>query len=478
VLTVPSRRLAAVALDPPAVRALPALLRLPVLVPLATAVAAVSLLAGSSPTYDVWAWLVWGREIAHGQLETETGPGFKPLAVAVTTLLAPFGDAAPQLWLVLARAGSLVALGAAARLAWRVAGPVAAWIAGVSFVTITWFVGYLLPHGMADPLGVALVFLAVDLHLDRRYRRAFWLLVAAALLRPEPWPFVFGYALLLWRGHRVFPVPLAAGLVLIPVAWYLPELLSTGNPFRTVERAQDPTSGGPLLTEVPARAVLGYLDDGLWAWVEVGALLAVVIAIPLRDRVVLTWAGFAAGWALLVAGMAQLNVSSGISRYLFPVWAMGCVLAGVGWVHAVRLVPAGPGRRTRPLAAGLVVLAAVPAAVSFLAALPDHARQVRHQQGGYEALPRALAAAGGADAVFGCGMPGTAGEMVPYLAWLTDRHLKEIGPWPTFQGALLQTRVTPRAPLGPEPYYFLTYRRLGSATAHGVPWVVLTSCPG
>ena len=57
------------------------------------AIAAVSLLFPSTPTYDPWAWIMWGREIVHLDLVTEGGPSWKPLPVIVTTLSAPFGEA-------------------------------------------------------------------------------------------------------------------------------------------------------------------------------------------------------------------------------------------------------------------------------------------------------------------------------------------------------------------------------------------------
>ncbi|MBI5105807.1 MAG: hypothetical protein HZB46_12665, partial [Solirubrobacterales bacterium] len=93
---------------------------------LVLAAAAASLLAPSQPGYDAWAWLLWGREVAHLDLDTVDGPAFKPLPVAVTTVLSAFGGAAPELWLVLARAGAIAAVLLGARLAWRLAGGSAA----------------------------------------------------------------------------------------------------------------------------------------------------------------------------------------------------------------------------------------------------------------------------------------------------------------------------------------------------------------
>ena len=54
----------------------------------------------AGPTYDPWAWIIWGREITEGDLDTRTGPSWKPLPVLFTTPFALTGDAgAPELWL-------------------------------------------------------------------------------------------------------------------------------------------------------------------------------------------------------------------------------------------------------------------------------------------------------------------------------------------------------------------------------------------
>jgi hypothetical protein len=86
-------------------------LPLPVAIVVASLVlAALSLLLPSAPTYDPWAWIIWGREIAGLDLDTVDGPSWKPLPVIQTTLTAPLGEASPYLWLVTARAGAIAAL--------------------------------------------------------------------------------------------------------------------------------------------------------------------------------------------------------------------------------------------------------------------------------------------------------------------------------------------------------------------------------
>ena len=90
------------------------------------ALAALSLLLPSQPSYDPFAWLVWGHEIAHGSLDTTGGSSWKPLPVVFTVLFAPFSrvdDTIPVApWMVVARTGALLALVLAFRLASRLPG--------------------------------------------------------------------------------------------------------------------------------------------------------------------------------------------------------------------------------------------------------------------------------------------------------------------------------------------------------------------
>src|SRR4051794_39825139 len=107
------------------------------------ALAALSLLLPSVPTYDPWAWIIWGREVAHLDLVTTTGPSWKPLPVIFTTPFSLAGDdGAPLLWLLVARAGGILAFAMAYRLAARLAGAVARAVApGSPFLG-----GDLFPH--------------------------------------------------------------------------------------------------------------------------------------------------------------------------------------------------------------------------------------------------------------------------------------------------------------------------------------------
>jgi hypothetical protein len=107
------------------------------------ALAALSLLGPSQPAYDPWAWLIWGREIVHLDLVTDRGPSWKPLPVLFTTPFSLFGDdAAPELWLVIGRAGGLLALAMAYRLAARLGGRLAGVVAVVSVALADLFLSF------------------------------------------------------------------------------------------------------------------------------------------------------------------------------------------------------------------------------------------------------------------------------------------------------------------------------------------------
>src|SRR3954453_2567779 len=86
------------------------------------ALAAASLALPSGLSYDQYAWLIWGRDLAPLGLSVD-GPGtsWKPLPAMIDALLTPLGRSAPYGWLVIARAGALFAVWMAARVAWRLA---------------------------------------------------------------------------------------------------------------------------------------------------------------------------------------------------------------------------------------------------------------------------------------------------------------------------------------------------------------------
>src|SRR3954447_10850779 len=285
------------------------------------AVGALSLLAPTTPTYDPWAWLIWGREVLHLNLDTHFGPSWKPLPVALTTIFALVPGAAPALWVAVARAGALAAIALGYRVARRLGGGVAGGL--IAAVTIAVSTDFLRFAACGDSEGIllALLLLGIDLHLSGRTRAALWAGFGAALLRPESWAFVGGYALWgAWRDPAARK--LVAGLALATLAlWFGPELWGSGNAWRGGQRAHDPNPNSLAFAEHPAREVAKRALSMTPAIAVVG-LIAALFQRPLR---LLALAAMA--WVVEVAVMTEAGFS-GNARYLIAPVCLACVAGG------------------------------------------------------------------------------------------------------------------------------------------------------
>jgi hypothetical protein len=388
--------------------------------------AALSLLLPSAPTYDPWAWIIWGREITQLDLDTVDGPSWKPLPVLFTTVFALFGDtAAPNLWLVVARAGSLAALPLAFLLARRLTGEgpggyVAGGVAVVGIVVSPWWLrnGAL---GNSEGLLVALLIAGLLAHVAGRRGWAFAFALGVALLRPEAWPFVGLYALWLVYDERARLKWVAAGLASLPVLWLGPELWGSGNALRASDRAQQPNPDSAAFADNPFLAVLQDSVEMIsWASVA-GAAILVALAIARRDRTTLWIAGVAVGWIVLVAAMTS-NGFSGNLRYLIPPASLLIVLGAAGIVRAAR-----PLTQARPLALGALAVALVVAfAFQDVDELDDQVRSVDYQATNTDALPDVIEQAGGAAFLRRCGHAYTNPFLVPQVAWYLDVHAQQV----------------------------------------------------
>lgn len=370
-------------------------------VAVALALAAVSLALPFFPVYDPWAWLVWGRELLQGSFETAAGPSWKPLPVLIDAPLSLLGGAAPKAWLLVARTGWICAPLLAGLLAARLSGSetgrwrwVAAAVAAGS-VALTWdsftpplrqFTG-----GLSEPLLVALVLGAIWAALDERPGRVLGLGTAAALLRPEVWPFLAVWA---WFATRERPRLRAAAIaiaIFVPLAWFVPDIVGAGTPLEGGETAR---AGGiePLdALEVLGRALAAPLAA---AWLGIALLLwreRDGLGQPLR--VLLAGAG---AWIALVALMAIAGFA-GLPRFLAPATAVIAVLGGVGLARAGTGVvelrpPIAPQSSTTPQDSalkGLVAVALVLAVAGFgwrVAELPGDLEVVERQTSSIEHL--------------------------------------------------------------------------------------------
>jgi hypothetical protein len=462
---------------------LPRILRARFLIPACIVLAIASLAVARSPTFDVWAWLVWGREIGHLQLHTSGGPQFKPLPVAVTSLASVFGDAAVPIWMVVARAAGLLAVAGAARLAWRVVGPPAAVIAVVSVLSIQLFSDYLMAFGMSEPMLAAFALWAVDQHYAGRRKTVYWLIFGAALLRVEAWPFLLGYAILADRRREIPRGLLVVLLLVTPAAWFLPEWWGSGHPLRTGGGQAVP--GDPSSYRHPGVAVLSMAFEDLLSWVWIGALVGVGWAAWVRHEVLLKITWVAVLWLAIVALLSEAGISSGVARYLIVTHVIACVLAGVGWTVVMRairthLANQAVGRVVAPL---VIAALAVPSALTLDGWLRDGIHGVRHQEAVYEATAKAVSRAGGPAVLNKCGTyTWTRDYRGTQVAWLLHRPLPDVQSLAVpqnvanFKGTMVQIVDRPGDPLLPKPFPFLTYHEAGRASVDGVPTVVLSPC--
>jgi hypothetical protein len=464
---------------------------------------ALSLLYPSTPSYDPWGWLLWGREILHLDLNTVGANTFKPLPVLFTLPFALFGKAQPDLWLVVARAGMVFAVAMAFRLAARItiwfgAGPAGrqgvsrllAYGPAVLAGAIAGFTVLISPQyirngalGYSECLGAGLVLLAVDRHLDDKPRQTFIIGFFPALDRPEIWPFWGLYGLYLWRrdpGARKLIIALFA---LVPALWFLPELWGSGALFRGVAHDLHPTAGAPAYTKCPfCTEMKSAVYISLLRTTVVAGVLAVGVAIAIRralrrrtselgpalreqahrpEGIVLALSVMALLWFLEISLMTQYGFS-GNQRYMIiggaPVMVVGGVAVGVvAWKLGGLL-----GRWSRPALGTVVGVLAAGAAFFFIpgwAGTSFHARQLdralHYQAELRHDVSAAIRRAGGAKAVLACGKVETENFQVPMVAW----HLgvqsvqvsDEIPPAIAARVAnvIFQTRVTGTAPLRP-----------------------------
>jgi hypothetical protein len=370
------------------------------------------------PSYDPWSWIVWGREVVdpHLSFTVGGGPSWKPLPVLFTTVYGLFGGASPTLWVITARAGGLLSLVAAYRLGalvtrsaladddarWQ---PVVAGVFAAAGVVLTQEWSYYMFRGTSEPMLVGAALWAVDRHLAGRRGEAFALGVAASLIRPEAWPFILLYAAWLWRrdsGDWRLRAALLGGLALIPILWFVPPWIGSGQPFLAASHAKDYNGhlGKHPFLEVLRRGV----DLQVAPMLALGIVAVVLGWVRGRNRLILGMAAAAIAWWVLVVAMT-LDGYPGLERFYLPAAGLICVLAGVGLVWVATL--AGALLRARPLLAGVaatVVLVAV--SIPLSTNRIDEARAQKpiasRAATRLDQLSAAVAAVGGHRAVYPC----------------------------------------------------------------------------
>jgi hypothetical protein len=499
---------------------------------LTLALGALSLLAPSTPSYDPWSWMLWAREIVHGHLViTTSGTSWKPLPMIFTIPFALLGSrVAPDLWLVVARAGAIAAVLMAFRLAYRLVADLAAErldrdrglavrapavLAGMVALVALGFAArgaYITDNGLgySDALAAALALVAIDCVLDRRHRAAFLVGFLVALDRPEIWLFWVPYGLWLARRDRSMRTLVAVCFTLQPLAWFVPVYLGSGHFGSSITRATNPRANS-----------LAYASDPFWAELSKAALPTIMLRIKLMAALFVIAAGAATwrarrrgaappgasgralsaavaiglgglAWFTVIAVMTQIGFS-GNNRYLVLGAALvdvcgavgfGCLAIGVAAVLTRAPHGDGAGLRRAALAgtaATAVVFALLPAWIqgSDFVALPKLHRALLYQARLRTDLGRAIALVGGRDRLLACGSVMVEGFQVPMVAYALDVPTTRVlappalatdpGPEPD---TILQTRATQSSGLLPrvQDWNAAHYTYRGSAG----PWNTFT----
>ncbi len=447
---------------------------------LALALAGLSLLYPSTPSYDPWSWLVWGREIFHGSLHIAGGSSWKPLPVIFTTVLAAFGSAQPNLWLLIARAGAVISVlmtaklamritwaltvrgredGWAQRLSWggRAAAIAPALLAGAIALVCTTFTAHFPGNmllGYSEGVMVAATLIAAERAWDGHHHQAFALGIIPSLDRPEFWIIWGPYGLwLMWRDRRAIPLVLGLGVLML-LLWVIPQKLGGGTVKNLVSHPRHNHSAGsavnstfPLWDEMSTQvwplvlervefaaliqmAVTAYLvaraRQRLGGWWNAVRDNGAAVAAALSSTVGFLWwvlisietqAGFAGNPRYAILGVMLVYVG-GSAAYGWASLGLASLLGALGR----RLLPrwgAGWGQRA---AAGTVAMTAV---FMFVPSWFTHRMltirsiryDVRYQAQLREGIASLIRQAGGAKRVTACGSIMTENYQVTIVSW-------------------------------------------------------------
>ena len=429
-----------------------------------------SALLPTVPSYDPFAWVVWGRLISEHHLATGGGPSWKPFPVIFTTIWGLFGGAAPTLWVITARAGGLLGLAGGWRLATRLGGRIAGLVAVLGIVlTQDW--AYYMFRGTSEPMLIATTVWAVERHLAGKRVQAFVLLVAASLIRPEAWPFLGLYGVwLAWNDRGLWWV-VALGWLAIPFFWFVPPWISTGQPFMAASHAK--SYNGHLGSHPWLEALRRAADLQVAPMLAAAAVGVALTWFKERDRLIIGLLSSGLAWVVLVEAMT-IGGYPGLERFFLPAAAVFCVLAGVGVSRVAML--AGGGVRT--LGVAVVILAAsVPFATARIDAVSTASDNANRAVKLLNQLSSAVHAAGGKAGVLPCRTSVTAVNhaVQTALAWKLHVTLARVGtslrrPGVTFIGPN-RTGVERSVDGAPAPIRF--HPQAGRLVATAGPWRVL-----
>lgn len=410
-------------------------------------------------------WLLWGRELAQGGLDTTGGPAFKPLPVAICAGLSVLGDGAPAAWLIVARAGALAAVALAGLLAHRLAlesrprDRVPAALSGAAAsigVALLGSLAGLSAAGAVEGLCVATALGAVLAWRSGRRGLALGLGLCCALIRIEAVPLLLLGAWAAWRRHPGLRPAIVLAGVALPALWLLPDALAGGDILRSASRARIPNPGQPALQPVPAVSSLTGAAGLMLAPVALGGFLLR----PRRERGAVLLAAAGVAWLVLVAGMAQVGFS-GEERYALPGVAAVTVAGAAGLARLAR-----KGRWATLAVAAVIVATAVPR----LGALEQDGERLAYGLQLSSGLERAVKLAGGRDALLACGPPAVGQYRGPLLAYRLEVPKRRVIFEPQSRGVVFTSRLSHERVAVPEA------SARHRARARTVTWRVSARC--
>jgi hypothetical protein len=314
------------------------------------------------PIYDTQYYLLWGREIAHGQLPSFTvyeAPTEHPLAVGWGVVMSIFGNAEQRLAVLCAIASFLLLAWGVYRLTRTAFSPIVAATAVALLLTRFNFM-FLAARGYVDLTYCAAIVWAAALEIERPRRGTpvFVVLLAAELIRPDAWLLAGLYWLWCapkasWAERFRWAAIVAAG----PVIWVALDWVVTGQPLHSLTSTQN--TAVALGRTVPLGQLPGtlahYLITLTKSAVVAGAIAGVVLAAWLVPR------RMVAPFVVLLSGIGTFVVLAGaglsvIDRYLLMPAVMilvFCAFALSGWTMLER------GLLRRVWALGAAVLAGI-----------------------------------------------------------------------------------------------------------------------
>jgi len=438
------------------------------------------------PGFDVYSWIVWGRSLSdpHMTFYVSGGPSWKPLPVLFTAVYGLFGQAAPTLWMITARAGGILGLFGVFRLSFELTDRAelprwTGWVAGVvgcvGLIMTAPNIDANWPHnffrGTAEPIMIAAWLWAIDAMLRRRHFLAYTLLAAEGLMRPEAWPFMLVYGAWLWFKQPRLRVWVLLCLVAQPVGWFVPPGISTGHYLMAATNAHSFNGGlgsdwlktildraytlQPLPTLVFAviatATALWRQRDRLAIW-RADNLQALWRS---RDSLALSLAVLSCGWWLIVI-VETGDGYPGLQRFFFPAAATACVLSGLGFVEvaafagrAVRAAGGALADRRTALAvsvgvAAVLGVASYPYISSRVAFARIQKTQVDIERQQLDDLRAAIPALGGVSALLPCktSVVTINNTYQPELAWEMGVDLTRVQSRLTRPGVEFVTRPT------------------------------------